>query len=191
MEKNLKNIKDLNIIKKTKYNKIIYKCVYNINMEKIRSQTSNRTHKSFCNATIEYIIPDKTNKAKYILKEGHSSEYINLLKANTNKKKTSINTKAIFIKFCIEVLNSSNIYARNLFKEQIKDIYNQNRFDFGINNNLFSNIITKWKYTSNKFNKSTVLKNMFYYDSRLILREFRNIILGPEKSSKKPLNIGL
>ena len=84
-------------------------------------------------------------------------------------------------------MNSSNIYDRNLFKEQFKDIYNQNRFDFGINNNLLSRIITKWKYTSDKFNKSTVLKNMFDYDNRLILREFRNIILEPEKCSKKPL----
>ena len=84
-------------------------------------------------------------------------------------------------------MNSSNIYNLNLFKERFKDILNQNRFAFGINNNLLSNIITKWKYTSDKFNKCTVLKNMFDYDNRLILREFRNIILEPEKSSKKPL----
>ena len=70
-------------------------------MEKIRSQTS-RTHKSFCNATIEYLIPDKTNKAKYILKKGHSSECINLFKASTNKGKTSINTKKYLLNYVLK-----------------------------------------------------------------------------------------
>ena len=38
-------------------------------------------------------------------------------------------------------MNNSSIFNRNLFKEKIKEIYN-NKYDF--NNILLSNIINKW-----------------------------------------------
>ena len=72
-------------------------------------------------------------------------------------------------------MNRSSIYDRTLFKEQFKDIYNQNKYDFEINNNLLSNIITKWKEKSNRFNKFCVLENPNDYENRQFLREFRNI----------------
>ena len=40
-------------------------------------------------------------------------------------------------------MNNSSIFNRNLFKEKIKEIYN-NKYDFN-NNILPSNIINKWK----------------------------------------------
>ena len=42
-------------------------------------------------------------------------------------------------------MNKSSIYDRTLYKDQFKYIYNKNKYDFEINNNLLSYIITKWK----------------------------------------------
>ena len=48
---------------------------------------------------------------------------------------------------CEEVMNSSNIYARNLFKDEFKKIYNnkQNNFNFPLNNTYLGNIISNWE----------------------------------------------
>lgn len=50
-------------------------------------------------------------------------------------------------------MNASNIYDRKLYKEEFKKLYNDKEYDFPINDNLLSNIITKWKIYSNKFKK--------------------------------------
>ena len=80
-----------------------------------------------------------------------------------------------FNKECEKVMNSSDIYDRGLFKTKFKDIYNKNKYNFQINNNMLSNIITKWKNNSNRFSKATVWDNTTDYQNRLILREFRII----------------
>jgi hypothetical protein len=49
------------------------------------------------------------------------------------------------IKECEKIKNSSDIYDRSLFKNKFKEIYNKNKYNFQINNNMLSNIITKWK----------------------------------------------
>ena len=52
-------------------------------------------------------------------------------------------------------MNSSNIDDRSLFKESFKKLYNDPniKFLFPINNNLLSNIITKWKNNKYRFKK--------------------------------------
>ena len=69
-------------------------------------------------------------------------------------------------------MNSSTIYDRKLFKNEIKKIYNNHTLIFSQDNNLLSNIITKWKNNSLYFTKFTCLKNQFDYNNNLILREF-------------------
>ena len=176
-----KNIKLSNYMRKDNIKRNIYKCEYNRHEEKLRQELKK---KSFCNATIEYILPNQKIKSKYILKEGHSEEceaqFIKL------EKKELINTltKEQFISECEMVMNSSSIYDRGLFKAKFLELYNNNKFNFPINNNLLSNIITKWKNTTNKFNKSTVWDNMYDYQNRLILREFRSIFKQTEPNIK-------
>lgn len=81
-------------------------------------------------------------------------------------------------------MNKSNIYDRNLFKKTFKDLYNDKNidYDFPLNDNFLSNIISKWKNNSIRFIKSVALKEIKDYENRLILREYRNIPL--ENNSK-------
>ena len=72
-------------------------------------------------------------------------------------------------------MEQSTIYDRRLYKEEFKKIYNNNKFNFSLNNNLLSNIITKQKNSSNRFNKYSILEKMKDYENRLISREYRNI----------------
>ena len=74
-------------------------------------------------------------------------------------------------------MNTSSIFNREMFKERFKEIYNDpsNKYDFEINNSMLNNIISKWKSTSAKFNKSGVLINKYDYQKRLIFREFRSL----------------
>ena len=61
------------------------------------------------------------------------------------EKKEIINIfiKEKFISDCEMVMNSSSIYDRGLFKAKFLEIYNNKKFNFPLNNNLLSNIITK------------------------------------------------
>ena len=61
--------------KKDEIKRIIYKCKNHRKDEKIRSEMG---LKSFCNATIEYIIPNQKIKSSYILTKDHSLECNNL-----------------------------------------------------------------------------------------------------------------
>ena len=80
-------------------------------------------------------------------------------------------------------MNSSSVYDRRLFKTKFLEIYNNKKFNFPVNNNLLSNIITKWKISTNRFNKSTIWDNMYDYHNRLILRDFRSVF--KQNESKK------
>ena len=79
-------------------------------------------------------------------------------------------------------MNSSNIYDRNLFKDEMKKIYNNHSYPFPLDNNLLSNIITRWKNNSVNFTKFTCLKNKFDYNNNLILREFRTVYLESDNN---------
>ena len=114
-------------------------------------------------------------KSKYILKEGHSQECETLfIKIDKKDIKTTL-TKEQFISECELIMNNSSIYDRNLFKTKFLEIYNKNKFNFPMNTNFLSNIITKWRNSTNRFNKSTVWDNKYDYQNRLILRDYRSI----------------
>ena len=74
-----------------------------------------------------------------------------------------------FIQLCENVMNSSSIYDRRMFKEEFKKIYNdpKHHFNFPLNNSLLSNIISNWKKNSYKFTKASVLYNKYDYELRL------------------------
>ena len=93
--------------------------------------------------------------------------------------------KETFILECNNVMNSSTIFDRSLFKDKFKEIYNKNSYKFPINNVFLSNIITKWKNSSNRFNKACVWENAKDYENRLILRDFRIINDESDKTIKK------
>ena len=53
-------------------------------------------------------------------------------------------------------MNSSTIYDRGMFKESFKKIYNDSndKYNFSLNDNFLSNIISKWKNNTNSFKKN-------------------------------------
>lgn len=78
------------------------------------------------------------------------------------------------------MLNKTDIYDRNLFKNKFKEIYNQNQYNFTLNNDLLSNIINNWKRNSIKFKKYSIYSNKYDYNN-LILREFSSFISTNKK----------
>ena len=60
--------------------------------------------------------------------------------------------------------------------------------NFPLNDNIFSNIINKWKNESNRFNKSTIFNNKFDYKNNLILREYRTKLGLKENSTTLLVN---
>ena len=132
-------------IRKNKNDIIYYKCIFNRREEKFRTETKQGP---FCKATIKCILNQNSKeKYKYILKKDHSD----ICKELPNHKifKENItdqnNDKNNFINLCYDVMNSSTIYDRKLFKEEMKKIYNNHSYTFPLDNNLISNIISKWK----------------------------------------------
>ena len=69
----------------------------------------------------------------------------------------NIKDKENFIEECNNIMEQSTIYDRRLYKEEFKKLYNNNKYNFPLNNNLLSNIITKWKNSTNRFNKYSIL----------------------------------
>ena len=170
---------------KDKSERIIYKCIYNRKNEKLRIETN---QKSFCNATIECKINPLTQAKQYILLKDHSTECGNMNLIHSSKiEANKTNSKEEFIKECEKIMNSSNIYDRNMFKEEFKKLYNKIKHDFPLNNNFLSNIITNWKKNSIRFTKYSVLENKFDYNDRIIFREFRSILIENGKNNYKNL----
>ena len=79
-------------------------------------------------------------------------------------------------------MDTSNIYDRNIFKNEFLKIYNMNKYNFPINNNLLSNIITRWKNSSVRFTKNCIIWNMTDYQNHLISRDYR--VMPYEKGDK-------
>ena len=80
--------------------------------------------------------------------------------------------------------NLYSIYARTLYKNEFKNIYNSNIYKFELTENFLSDILNNWRTKSNIFKKICVLENQFDYKIRLILREFRNIYIKiPKKEN--------
>ena len=77
-------------------------------------------------------------------------------------------------------MNSSEIFDRNLYKDEFKKLYNSQKLNFGIDNNFISNIITKLKLKTNRIKKISALDNPKDYNIRLILREYRTIYTQEE-----------
>ena len=109
-------------------------------------------------------------------------------KCKTNEILSNTNDRDIFLKLCEDVMNKPNIYEQNLFKTRFKDIYNEHKYTFPLNDNTLSNIITKWKNTTFKYNKTTILFNRYDCENRLILRDYRTIYIETEKR-KNPINV--
>ena len=84
-----------------------------------------------------------------------------------------------------------------MFKERFKEIYNDpsNEFDFEINNSMLNNIISKWKSTSVKFNKGSVLINKYDYQKYCLidfsLEEVRIFIKNHKNNMNLHKSIGL
>ena len=101
------------------------------------------------------------------------------------KKVKKEEDKEKFINLCNDLMDNSNIYDRRLFKEEFKKIYNNKKFNFPINDNFLSNIITKWKKSSDRFTKICIYKNKYDYDNRLILRDHRTIPINENNKISK------
>ena len=83
-------------------------------------------------------------------------------------------------------MNSSTIYDRRMFNESFKKIYNDSKvkYNFSLNDNFLSNIISKWKNNTYRFKKECVFYDIKDYENRLILREFRLIPIETDNKEK-------
>ena len=99
---------------------------------------------------------------------------------------TNISDKESFIEKCQKIMNSSTIYDRGMFKESFKKIYNDSndKYNFSLNDNFLSNIISKWKNNTYRFKKECVFYDTKDYENRLILREFRLIPIETDYKEK-------
>ena len=70
-------------------------------------------------------------------------------------------------------MNKSSIYDRKLFKNDFRKIYNDNNYNFPLQEDKLNNVIANWKLTTNKFNKFSILENIKDNNGRHLLREFR------------------
>ena len=73
-----------------------------------------------------------------------------------------------------------------MFKESFKKIYNDSndKYNFSLNDNFLSNIISKWKNNTYRFKKECVFYDTKDYENRLILREFRLIPIETDNKEK-------
>ena len=136
---------------------------------------------------MEYILPGQNVKSGYFFKKDHSveCEEMNGKSKTIIRENLKINEdKLDFIAKCENIMNSSTIYDRHLFKESFKKLYNDPtiNYKFPLDNNFLSNIITKWKTNSYRFKKECILYDTKDYENRLILREYRII---PQESESK------
>ena len=99
---------------------------------------------------------------------------------------TNISDKETYIEKCQKIMNSSIIYDRCMFKESFKKIYNDSRdkYNFSLNDNFLSNIISKWKNNTYRFKKECVFYHSKDYENPLILREFRLIPIETDNKEK-------
>ena len=180
-------------IKKDKIKRLIYKCE---NLRKNERNCHKYKHSAFCNSKIEYIYPGQGVKSGYFIKKNHSSECDNLYKNTFNDNYidnnndilknniNNINDKNSFIEKCENIMNNSSIFDRRLFKNEFKNIYNKNKYSFEISDNFLSNIISKWRSKTDRFNKTTVLNNIYDYNNNQILREYRTLYLQLDNKTK-------
>ena len=67
---------------------------------------------------------------------------------NTRKNidiNNSINEYENFKIKCFQIMDESNVYDRKLFKDKMTELYNNNNYNFIINNNKLNNFISQWK----------------------------------------------
>ena len=80
-------------------------------------------------------MPGQNIKGGYFFKSNHSEECKNLYKINseiieTKDIKKINNDKQKFIEICENIMNSSELFDRNLYKEEFKKIYNSQKFNW-------------------------------------------------------------
>ena len=94
--------------------------------------------------------------------------------------------KLDFISKCENIMNSSTIFDRQLFKESFKKLYNKDniRYKFPLDNNFLSYIINKWKNNTYRFKKECFLYDTKDYENRLIFIEYRIILQKSESNNK-------
>ena len=82
-------------------------------------------------------------------------------------------------------MDESILYNRKLFKDKMTELYNNNNYNFIINNNKLNNFISQWKSQSNKFNKYSIFDNTYDKNENLLLRDFR-VFYKYDNDKKKP-----
>ena len=116
--------------------------------------------------------PGQNSKSGYFLKKVHSIECCNTFQSEKKEIKEKILNKNNFILECENIMNSSNIFDRRLFKEEFKKLYSNKDYDFPLSNNILSNIISNWKRNSLKLTKYCIFQIIYDYENSLILRGF-------------------
>ena len=95
-------------------------------------------------------MPGQNIKDGYFLITDHSKKCKNLFITNseiieTKDNKKISNDKQKFIEDYENIMNTSEIFDRNLYKEEFKKLYNSQKFNFSIDNNFLSAVVKFFK----------------------------------------------
>ena len=156
-----------------KYYRIYYYCK-NHRMSKTSEKLDDKGNKvriNLCNAKIKYEITSK----KYSMIGNHSEECENLsnsLVTNYAEIKVEINNYQNFKDILKSYLKEYPIITFPEFKKYGQKIYYENKHNFPINNNFYSNIYYNWRKMSNLFNKNSIFENQKTSDGLQFLRDY-------------------
>ena len=98
---------------------------------------------NFCNA----LIKRKNDKKHcyYIFEKDHSKEYIEYSKITYINYINVIGNYNEFINKCLNYLDSTEVYNKNVLIIKLQEIYNNNKYNFKLKENTLMNLIGKWK----------------------------------------------
>ena len=83
-------------------------------------------------------------------------------------------------------MNQSKNYNKKEFNIALQNIYNKNKYNFLLKQNLIKNIIGKWKSNSLRFTKFKTITNQYKKDGELILLDDTNTIIYLNKKNLIP-----
>ena len=170
-----------------KYYRIYYYCK-NHRTSKTSEKLDDKGNKvriNLCNAKIKYEITPK----KYSMIGNHSEECENLsnsLVTNYAEIKVEINNYQNFKDILKSYLKEYPIITFPEFKKYGQKIYYENKHNFPINNNFYSNIYYNWRKMSNLFNKNSIFENQKTSDGLQFLRDY-SLSLLYKKNNKSQL----
>ena len=132
-------------------------------------------HSKLYNTHHKYNIDNNKNISEiftgYCNEKNHSDECMKLHSINKKIETNLIGNYNDYINKCFKYLDSTENYNKKEFTLNLQNIYNENKYDFRLKENIIKNIISRWKTNSLRFTKYSALENRYIKNNELILWE--------------------